>query len=69
MTYRERKRLGLVRARPRRLSAASAAEIRTRYLRRECRQVDLAREYGVSQPTVARVVSSQVWAAPARHAP
>lgn len=61
MTYRERKRAGLVRLRPRRLNPAKAAEVRRKYFRLRMKQLDLALEYEVSQSTIARVVANYVY--------
>lgn len=59
--YRQRKRLGLVQPKPRRLNRELAKVIRTRYFNREATQLQLALEYGVGQNTISRVVSLQVY--------
>jgi hypothetical protein len=59
--YRQRKRSGQIRAKPRRLTAAKAKEIRRRYFAREAIQMTLALEFSVSQATISRVISGQVW--------
>ena len=45
----------------RHMTPEKAREIRTRYFRREAKQTELARQYGISQGTVSRIVSGQVW--------
>ena len=45
----------------RHMTPAKAAEIRRRYFAREAKQLALAREYGVSQNTVSRIVSGLSW--------
>ncbi len=39
-----------------------AAEIRRRYFTREAKQAELAREYGIKQHSVSRIVSGLSWA-------
>lgn len=39
-----------------------AAEIRRRYFARQAKQSELAREFGLAQSSVSRIVSQQVWA-------
>lgn len=57
LTYIQRKRLGLVRPKPRHLSnPVKRAEVARQYLRREKMQRELALEYGVSQSSIARIV-------------
>lgn len=38
-----------------------AAEIRRRYFARQAKQAELAREFGLAQSSVSRIVSQQVW--------
>lgn len=45
----------------RHMTPAKAADIRRRYFAREGTQLALAREHGVSQNTVSRIVSGQSW--------
>lgn len=45
----------------RHMTPEKAREIRTRYFRREAKQTELAREYGLAQSTVSRIVSGYVW--------
>lgn len=45
-----------------RMTPERAEEIRRRYLAREARQRELAAEYGITQHSVPRIVSGQVWA-------
>lgn len=51
------------------MTPAKAAEIRRRYFAREGTQAKLAREYGVAQNTVSRIVSGFVWNASGRGLP
>jgi DNA-binding transcriptional regulator LsrR (DeoR family) len=44
------------------MTPAKAAEMRRRYFTREANQPQLAREYGVRQNTVSRIVSGVTWA-------
>lgn len=46
----------------RHMTREAAEEIRRRYFAREAKQANLAREYGVKQHTISRIVSGQVWA-------
>ena len=39
-----------------------AAEIRRRHFTREAKQAELAREYGIKQHSVSRIVSGLSWA-------
>ena len=41
---------------------AMAQEIRRKYFSREAKQAELAREYGLAQSSISRIVSGQVWA-------
>lgn len=66
LTYRQRKRMGLVQPKPRLLNGELATVIRTRYFNREATQLQLALEYGVSEPTICRVVSMKVYASTTR---
>lgn len=59
--YRQRRRQGLVKPRPRRLNHELARVIRSKYFDREATQLQLALEYGVTQSTISRVVSMQVF--------
>jgi hypothetical protein len=63
-SYRSRSRDGLVFRKPRRLNLKKAREIRRRYFRREATQLELALDYGVTQPTIARVVANMVYTEP-----
>lgn len=45
----------------RHMTREKAMELRRRYFAREAKQVDLAREYGLSQATVSRIVSGLTW--------
>lgn len=65
MTYRQRKRAGLIRAKPRRMTLDLARDVRRKYFRREATQAQLALERGVSQPTIARVIANMVFREPA----
>lgn len=60
-TYRQRKRAGLVRPKPRRLDIDKARMIRRRYFARQATQMQLALEHDVSQATIARVVANMVF--------
>lgn len=51
------------------MTPAKAADIRRRYFAREGTQLALAREYGVSQNTVSRIVSGLSWNASGRGLP
>lgn len=44
-----------------RLSLAAAEEIRLRYIPGVVRQIDLAKEYGVSQLTISNIVCGKSW--------
>jgi DNA-binding transcriptional regulator LsrR (DeoR family) len=46
----------------RQMTREKAHEIRRRYFAREANQPQLAREFGVRQNTISRIVSGQVWA-------
>ena len=46
----------------RHMTPAKAAEIRRRYFAREAKQAELAREYGIRQHSVSRIVSGLSWA-------
>ena len=46
----------------RHMTPAKAAEIRRRYFAREATQAELAREYGIRQNSVSRIVSGLSWA-------
>lgn len=46
----------------RHMTPEKAAEIRRRYFARKAKQAELAREYGIRQGSVSRIVSGQVWA-------
>jgi DNA-binding transcriptional regulator LsrR (DeoR family) len=46
----------------RHMTPAKAAEIRRRYFAREATQAELAREYGIRQHSVSRIVSGMSWA-------
>jgi DNA-binding transcriptional regulator LsrR (DeoR family) len=46
----------------RNMTQERADQIRRRYLAREARQRELASEYGITQHSVSRIVSGQVWA-------
>jgi DNA-binding transcriptional regulator LsrR (DeoR family) len=43
------------------MNKAKAEEIRRRYFAREAKQTELAKEYGVKQNTISRIISEQVW--------
>jgi len=43
------------------MTAEKAMEIRTVYLATRCKQKDLAVQYGISQSTVCRIISGEVW--------
>jgi len=45
----------------RHMDRQKAEEIRRRYFAREANQPQLAREYGVRQNTISRIISGQVW--------
>lgn len=45
----------------RNMTAEKAQEIRSVYVATRCKQKDLAIQYGVSQSTVCRIISGQVW--------
>lgn len=45
----------------RHMTPEKAAEIRRRYLRREASQRELAKQYGLAQSSVSRIVSGVVW--------
>jgi len=60
--YRQRKALGLVKPKPRKLNRQLARVIRSRYFNREATQLQLALEYGVSEPTICRVISMKTYA-------
>jgi DNA-binding transcriptional regulator LsrR (DeoR family) len=44
------------------MTLARAEEIRRRYFAREAKQPQLAREFGIKQGSVSRIISGQVWA-------
>lgn len=44
-----------------RLTSEEVEAIRRRYVRGVTRQVDLAREYGISQPTISCVIRATTW--------
>lgn len=46
----------------RQMTREKAQEIRRKYFAREAKQAELAREYGVKQNTISRIVSGHVWA-------
>lgn len=46
----------------RHMNLAKAREIRRRYFAREMNQPQLAREFGIKQGSVSRIISGQVWA-------
>lgn len=48
----------------RHMTPEKAAEIRRRYLRREASQRELAKQYGLAQSSVSRIVSGAVWSRP-----
>ena len=50
------------RSRYRHMTPAKAAEIRRKYFAREAKQAELAREYGIRQNSVSRIVSGLSWA-------
>jgi hypothetical protein len=43
------------------MTAEKAMEIRSVYVATRCKQKDLAVQYGVSQSTVCRIISGEVW--------
>jgi DNA-binding transcriptional regulator LsrR (DeoR family) len=45
----------------RHMTREKAQEIRRRYFAREAKQAELAKEYGVKQGTISRIISEQVW--------
>jgi hypothetical protein len=45
----------------RHMDPAKAAEIRRAYFAREAKQAALAKQYGVGQSTISRIVSGEVW--------
>jgi predicted transcriptional regulator len=45
----------------RHMNPAKAEEIRRAYFSREAKQADLARQHGVRQNTISRIVSGLVW--------
>ena len=45
----------------RHMTREKAQEIRRKYFAREAKQIELAKEYGVRQNTISRIVSEQVW--------
>ena len=45
----------------RNMTAEKAMEIRTVYLATRCKQKNLAVQYGISQSTVCRIISGEVW--------
>lgn len=57
LSYRQRAALGQVKRRPPRVPDVIRREMRRRYFLRECRQLTLALEYGVSIATVSRIIS------------
>lgn len=61
---RERKGRGIrgVRAHRSKLTPAEVREIRRRYREDGVRQVDLAEEYGVSQPSISSLLRGESWA-------
>lgn len=44
------------------MTREKAHEIRRRYFSRQANQPQLAKEYGVKQHTISRIISGQVWA-------
>ena len=44
------------------MTVEKATEIRRRYFAREANQPQLAREFGIKQGSVSRIISGQVWA-------
>ena len=46
----------------RHMTREKAQAIRQRYFAREANQPQLAKEYGVKQHTISRIISGQVWA-------
>jgi hypothetical protein len=46
----------------RNMDKAKAEEIRRKYFAREAKQAELAKQYGIRQHTVSRIVSGLVWA-------
>ena len=50
------------RSRYRHMTPAKASEIRRRYFARQAKQAELAREYGIRQHSVSRIVSGMSWA-------
>ena len=44
------------------MTADKATEIRRRYFAREAKQAELAREFGIGQGSISRIISGQVWA-------
>jgi DNA-binding transcriptional regulator LsrR (DeoR family) len=49
-------------SRYRHITRAKAEEIRRAYFAREANQCQLAERFGISQGSVSRIVSGQVWA-------
>jgi len=43
------------------MTPAKATEIRRRYFAREAKQAELAREFGIGQGSISRIISGQVW--------
>lgn len=48
----------------RHMDHAKAEEMRRRYFSREAKQDELAREYGIRQGTVSKIISGQTWSRP-----
>lgn len=44
------------------MTVEKASEIRRRYFAREAKQAELAREFGIGQGSISRIISGQVWA-------
>jgi transposase-like protein len=58
LTYRQRRRAGMITVRRARIPAHVRNTVPRRYLAREKTQTELALEYGISQSTVARLVEN-----------
>ena len=44
------------------MTVEKASEIRRKYFAREAKQAELAREFGIGQGNISRIISGQVWA-------
>lgn len=61
LSYRQRRSLGLVKRRPRKLSPEAAKTIRQQYFGRIKKQRELALEFDTTQSIISKVVSGQIW--------